>query len=167
MKDRMLESSVFWLFAFGGVLLLFLVLLSPQYGTLRSLSDELAVTRAQTRELARNIHEVRRDTVAVRNSPYFVEMTARSELGLRRADEKEMILFRRVPAPPFRTDHRRPQGMLGKVLLPFAEDPIFRAAVLLAAVSMMYVALISLPGPVPPALRAAQEAFAKEHPVEA
>ena len=167
MKHRPLESSVFWLFALGGVLLLFLLLLSPQYGALRSLASELAATRAQTRELARNIRSVRRDTVAVRNSPYFVEMTARSELGLRRADEKEMILRRRVPAPPFRTDYRIPAGMLEKVLRPFGEDPLFRAAALLAAVSMMFVALVSLPQAVPPALRAAQETFTPEHLVQA
>lgn len=162
MKHRLLESSVFWLFALGGVLLLFLLLLSPQYGTLRSLSNELGVTRAQTRELARNIRHVRRDTVAVRNSPYFVEMTARCELGLRCSDEKEMILSRRVPAPPFRTDYRCPAGTLETILRPFADDPLFRAAVLLAAVSMVFVALISLPQAVPPALRTAQETFASQ-----
>jgi len=167
MKRRPLESSVFWLFALGGVLLLFLLLLSPQYQTLQSLADELAAMRAQTRELVRNIRSVRRDTVALRNNPYFVEKTARSELGLRRADEKEMILRRRVPAPPFRTDYRIPAGMLDKVLRPFAEDSLFRAAVLLAAVSMMFVALVSLPQAVPPALRAAQETFAPEHPAQA
>ena len=153
---RALEAGTFWLFIGGALVLLFLLLVAPQYRNLRALSRDLAAARAQSSQLVRHIRRTRVEAVAIRNNPYFVERTARAELGLRRPGEREMVLRARVPSPPFTLQPRPPAGTLERLLAPFADDPLFRAATLLWAVSMLLVALMSAVRPALPALRATQ-----------
>ena len=152
MKRRLvlLEKNVFWLFVAAALVMFFALLAAPQYRLMKSLAREVDTTRTQCRQIARCIRDARADAAAMQHSAYFVEKTARMDLGLRRPGEREMILAVRGPRTPFTLPRPEPPNALERCLAPFSEEPLFRAAVLLSAISMLFVAFISIDKPIPP-----------------
>ncbi|MFH0965091.1 MAG: hypothetical protein V2A58_13915 [Planctomycetota bacterium] len=154
-----LERTVFWGLAAGSLVLVFLLMLAPRCVALAGLSRQLETTRREARALFGHVCSARADVSAMRHDPYFVEKTARIELGLRRPGEKEMVLSTEAPRAPL-ADVKVPEpGLAVRLLTPFAEDPLFRCAVFLTAVSMFFVAFVTMSQTLPslPEVEAALE----------
>jgi len=158
-SSRLLEGVVFWLFTAGALGLVFALMLAPQYRALVDLSRELDASQEEASALFSRICQVRADASAMRNSPYFVEKTARVDLGLRMPGENEVVLASTVEEVPVREAPSTAPTLFERTVRPFAYDPLFRSAVFLTAVAMLFVALVGMSQSVPPvaeAVRAGQ-----------
>ena len=149
---RFLEVTVFWLFTAGSLALVFALMLAPQYESLSKLSRELDITQDEACTLFSRICQVRADASAMRNSPYFIEKTARIDLGLRMPGESEMVLASTTSRVPVSVSEPLAPTFYERAMQPFAGDPLFRSAVFLTAVAMLFVALVGMsqsPPPIP------------------